>query len=428
MLSRLPALHWQIAIALVLAIAAGFLLDDSATFLAVADFLGELFLNALRMLIVPLIVSSMMQAMLNLPAASAVGRLGARLLGWIGLSTLLAVIVGMLMINTFQPGVIDGQPAGETLGLDASTAQVTERVEGAATSDIADIFLRMLPPNIVGAAVETQMLGLIVFSLLFGFFASRLRGELRDQQHRFWQGVYEIMLQITALVMRFAPIGVFALVGATVAKTGWEAFGPLLVFFGCVAGALLLHLLVVLPALVRVLGGVSGFRHLQAMMPALLTAFSTSSSAATLPVSLDCVQRRAGVSPSTSGFVLPLGATVNMNGTALYECAAALFIAQAYGLDLSLASQFLVVMLALLTSVGVAGVPSASLVAIAVILGAIGLPLEGVGLILAVDRILDMMRTAVNVYGDTCGAVIIARGEGESPYAADPDSASADHA
>lgn len=428
MLSRLPALHWQIAIALVLAVAAGFLLDDSATFLAVADFLGELFLNALRMLIVPLIVSSMMQAMLNLPAASAVGRLGARLLGWIGLSTLLAVIVGMLMINTFQPGVIDGQPAGETLGLDASTAQVTERVEGAATSDIADIFLRMLPPNIVGAAVETQMLGLIVFSLLFGFFASRLRGELRDQQHRFWQGVYEIMLQITALVMRFAPIGVFALVGATVAKTGWEAFGPLLVFFGCVAGALLLHLLVVLPALLRVLGGVSGFRHLQAMMPALLTAFSTSSSAATLPVSIDCVQRRAGVSPSTSGFVLPLGATVNMNGTALYECAAALFIAQAYGLDLGLASQFLVVTLALLTSVGVAGVPSASLVAIAVILGAIGLPLEGVGLILAVDRVLDMMRTAVNVYSDTCGAVIIARGEGESPYAADPDSTSADHA
>lgn len=416
MTRRLPALHWQIAIALVAAAGAGWLLGENTAFLAITDFLGELFLNALRMLIVPLIVASMMQAMLNLPEASSVGRLGLRLLGWIGLSTLLAVLLGLGMVNLLKPGIIDGEAAGDVLGLDAETEVVAERVEGAATGDMADIFLRMFPPNIVEAAVETQMLGLIVFSLLFGYFATRLGTSLRETQQRFWQGAYEVMLRITDLVMRFAPVGVFALVGATVARTGWEAFGPLLIFFGCVAGALLLHLFVVLPLLLRALAGVSGVRHLRAMLPALLTAFSTSSSAATLPVSLDCVQRRAGVRSSTAGFVLPLGATVNMNGTALYECAAVLFIAQAYGLELSLLSQALVVLLALLTSVGVAGVPSASLVAIAVILGAVGLPLEGVGLILAVDRILDMMRTSVNVYSDTCGAVIIARGEGESPY------------
>lgn len=419
MIRRLPALHWQIAIALAAAVLAGWPLGESRAFLAVADFLGELFLNALRMLIVPLIVASMMQAMLNLPRASAVGRLGLRLLGWIGLSTLLAVLVGLTLVNLLRPGIIDGEPAGNVLGLDASTERVAEQIEGAATGDMADIFLRMFPPNIVEAAAETQMLGIIVFSLLFGYFATRLGEELRGTQQRFWQGAYETMLRITDLVMRFAPIGVFALVGATVARTGWGAFGPLILFFACVAGALLLHLLVVLPMLLRALAGVGALTHLRAMLPALLTAFSTSSSAATLPVSLDCVQRRAGVSSSTAGFVLPLGATVNMNGTALYECAAVLFIAQAYGLELSLLSQALVVLLALLTSVGVAGVPSASLVAIAVILGAVGLPLEGVGLILAVDRILDMMRTSVNVYSDTCGAVIIARGEGEKPYGAD---------
>lgn len=412
----LRQLHWQIAIALLLAAVAGGLLGDSVAFIGVVDFLGQLFLNGLRMLIVPLIITSMMQAMLNLPAASSVGRLGGRLVAWIALSTLLAVMLGLLLVNTFQPGVIDGKPAGEALGLDANTGAVMERVKDAGTGDIAGIFLRMLPPNIVEAAADSQMLGIIVFSLLFGFFASRLDNPLRETQVRFWQGAYETMLRITGLIMRFAPIGVFALVSETVAKTGWQAIGPLLMFFLCVVAALLLHLLVVLPALLRLLGGVSGWHHLRGMMPALLTAFSTSSSAATLPVSIDCVQRRAGVSPSTAGFVLPLGATINMNGTALYECAAALFIAQAYGLDLSLSMQFLVVVLALLTSVGVAGVPSASLVAIAVILGAVGLPLEGVGLILAVDRILDMMRTAVNVYGDTCGAVIIARGEGEHPY------------
>lgn len=413
----LRQLHWQIAIALLLAAVAGALLGDSVAFVGVVDFLGQLFLNGLRMLIVPLIITSMMQAMLNLPAASSVGRLGGRLVAWIAVSTLLAVMLGLLLVNTFQPGVIDGKPAGDALGLDASTGAVMEQVKDAGTGDIAGIFLRMLPPNIIEAAADSQMLGIIVFSLLFGFFASRLENPLRETQVRFWQGAYETMLRITGLIMRFAPIGVFALVSETVAKTGWQAVGPLLMFFLCVVAALLLHLLVVLPALLRLLGGVSGWHHLRGMMPALLTAFSTSSSAATLPVSIDCVQHRAGVSPSTAGFVLPLGATINMNGTALYECAAALFIAQAYGLDLSLSMQFLVVILALLTSVGVAGVPSASLVAIAVILGAVGLPLEGVGLILAVDRILDMMRTAVNVYGDTCGAVIIARGEGEHPYA-----------
>ena len=198
-----------------------------------------------------------------------------------------------------------------------------------------------------------------------------------------------------------------------VATTGLEAFKPLALFFFTVLGALILHFVVVMPLILSLLGRVNPVRHYRAMAPALLTAFSTSSSSATLPLTMECVEKNAGVSNRTSSFVLPLGATINMDGTALYECVAAMFIAQAYGIELSFATQFTVVLVALLTSIGVAGIPSASLVAISIILATIGLPAEAIGLILAVDRILDMCRTTVNVFSDSCGAVVIARTEGE---------------
>jgi Na+/H+-dicarboxylate symporter len=221
------------------------------------------------------------------------------------------------------------------------------------------------------------------------------------------------MMLITDWVMKFAPIGVFALVAKVVATTGLEVFKPLAFFFFTVLGALIIHFAVVMPILLTVLGRVNPVRHYRAMAPALLTAFSTSSSSATLPLTLECVEKNAGVSNRTSSFVLPLGATINMDGTALYECVAAMFIAQAYGIELSFATQFTVVLVALLTSIGVAGIPSASLVAISIILATIGLPVEAIGLILAVDRVLDMCRTTVNVFSDSCGAVVIARTEGE---------------
>ena len=221
-------------------------------------------------------------------------------------------------------------------------------------------------------------------------------------------------MQITLWVLRFAPFGVFGLVAKTVSATGFGAFKPLLSFFLTVALGLAIHAFVTLPLLLRFVGRVSPWRHFRATSPALLMAFSTASSSATLPLTLKCVQEKAGVSNRTSSFVLPLGATVNMDGTALYECVAAIFLAQAYGLEMSFGLQFTVVLIALLSSIGVAGIPAASLVAIAIILSAIGLPIEGIGLILATDRILDMFRTAVNVFSDSCGAVIIAKTEGET--------------
>lgn len=257
------------------------------------------------------------------------------------------------------------------------------------------------------------MLGLIVFSLLFGFFLRTLAGAPGDTLRNMVEGFYEVMVSITMLIIRFAPLGVFGLIAATVTRTGLDALEPLLWFFFTVLAALFLHAFVVMPLLIRVLAQRSPWRHFQAMSPALMTAFSSASSAATLPLTMDCVQKRSGVSKRTASFVLPLGATVNMDGTALYECAAAIFIAQAYGLDLSFGMQFAIVFTALITSIGVASIPAASLVAITVILGIIGLPAEAIGLILVTDRILDMCRTAVNVWGDSVGAVLLARSEGE---------------
>jgi len=411
---KLPALHWQILIALMAAAAAGHLFGSFSAFISACTFIGTLFLNALKMLIVPLIVSAMIAALVGIRDAGSLGRMGFKTaLFFIG-TTLISVVTGLMLVNLFQPGIIDGSPAGPELGLGADTEAVLSNVEGRGTGDIVGVILRMVPPNLFAAAVQGEMLGLIFFGILFGYCASQLPSELAETQRRFWSGLYEVMIRITEIIMRFAPIGVFALVAKTVATTGWKAFEPLALFTLCVVLALAIQLFVWLPLVCRFGGGVSPWRHLRTMMPSLLTAFSTSSSAATLPVSFECVREGAGVSPRVAGFVLPLGATVNMNGTALYECVAAMFIAQAYGLEMSLTPQFVVVSLALVTSIGVAGIPSASLVAITVILSAIGLPLEAVGLILAVDRVLDMARTAINVYGDTVAAVCVARREGEA--------------
>lgn len=411
-------LHWQILIALVLAVVAGFAAGEEAalfgvTFYAIFDFVGALFLNALKMLIVPLIVSSIVVGIAGIGSSNALGRLGGKTLLYYFTTSLLAILVGLAVVNVISPGVDDLGPVKDRIGFSGDVSAIEEKVAGKGAGDVVDVFLRMVPTNVVTAAAEGQMLGLIFFSLLFGFFMTRIQEAYAEAQYNFWQGVYETMMRITDWVMLFAPIGVFALVAKVVASTGVDAFVPLVWFFASVVLALAIHFFITLPLLLSVVGGVNPLRHLQAMAPALLTAFSTASSSATLPLTMECVEKNAGVSNRTSSFVLPLGATVNMDGTALYECVAAMFIAQAYGLELTFATQFTIVTVALLTSIGVAGIPAASLVAISIILATIGLPLEGIGLILAVDRILDMMRTSTNVFSDSCGAVIIGRLQGE---------------
>lgn len=417
-------LHWQIIIALVLAVIVGSLTGKEAglfgvSFYAIFQFVGKLFLNALKMLIVPLIVSSIIVGIAGIGSSSALGRLGGKTLLYYMTTSLIAILIGLALVNMVSPGIVDGQPAKDLIGLTGDTASIKAKVEGRGAGDIAEVFLRMVPTNIISAGAKGQMLGLIFFSLLFGFFLTKVQEAYAESLFNFWQGVYEVMMQMTNWVMKFAPIGVFALVAKVVATTGFDAFKPLAMFFFTVLAALLIHFLVVMPVILAGLGRVNPLRHYRAMAPALFTAFSTSSSSATLPMTIECVEQNAGVSNRTSSFVLPLGATINMDGTALYECVAAMFIAQAYGIELNFATQFTIVLVALLTSIGVAGIPSASLVAISLILATVGLPVEGIGLILAVDRVLDMCRTTVNVFSDSCGAVVIARSEGEQDILTD---------
>ncbi len=416
------ALQWKVLIAIILATIIGKRTGTDhqlfgVTYYAIFDFAGTLFLNALKMLIVPLIASSIIVGISGVGSSKHLGRLGLKTFSFYLLSSLLAIFVGLLLVNIIKPGIIDINTTA-LLHMNLATDQqslsaVMKKVSGKGVSDIVDVFLRMVPVNIVSAASKGQMLGLIFFSLLFGFFMTKTNPELYKTTANFWKGVFETMMHITQWVMKFAPYGVFALVAKTVASTGFEAFKPIFAFFITVLLALVIHLFFVLFLLLRVVGQVNPVKHFKIMLPVLLTAFSTASSAATLPLTLEAVEHKSGVSNRTTSFVLPLGATVNMDGTALYECVAALFIAQVYGLDLTFVQQFLIVVVALLTSIGVAGIPAASLVAISVILGVIGLPLEGIGLLLITDRFLDMCRTAVNVFSDSCGAVIIARLEGE---------------
>ncbi len=411
------ALHWQIAIAIGLAIVAGWATGTEAAlfgvhYVSIYDFVGTLFLNALKMIIVPLVMASIISGMANIGDSRNLGTLGGKTLGFYFCSSLFAILVGLVAVNLLQPGV--GSNLAASIGGDESLSEVLAKVEGRSAGDVVDVFIRMVPTNIVAAAAEGQMLGMIFFSLLFGYFLAQSDSPHSELLTNFWLGVMEVMTSITMWVMKFAPIGVFGLVAKTVAVTGFAAFKPMLLFFVTVVIALATHALVTLPLALRFIGGVSPAKHYQAMSPALLTAFSTASSSATLPLTMECVEHRAGVSQRVRGFVLPLGATVNMDGTALYECVAAIFIAQVFGLELSFVQQFTIVMVALMTSIGVAGIPAASLVAISIILGVIGLPLEGIGLLMVTDRVLDMMRTAVNVFGDTCATVVIARSEGET--------------
>jgi Na+/H+-dicarboxylate symporter len=424
-------LHWQILIAIALAVLIGALTGKDAgvfgvTFHSIFDFFGTLFLNALKMIIVPLIVASIITGVAGVGGASGLGRLGGKTILYYLMTTVLAILTGLILVNLITPGVVGGQPVNEIFGLTQEQVQATtQNVTGHDVGSLAGVFLSMLPPNIIKAAADGQMLGLIIFSILFGYFLTKISEDYAEAQYNFWQGLFEIMLGITDLIIKFAPIGVFALVAKVVAELDtssdeWvKAVSALGQFAATVLLALLFHLLVTLPLILRFVARVNPWRHYQAMAPALLTAFSTASSSGTLPLTLECVEKNAGVSNRTSSFVLPLGATVNMDGTALYECVAVIFIAQAFNIDLTFVQQLLIVIVALLTSIGVAGIPAASLVAIVIIAKVVGIPEEGIALILVVDRILDMCRTAVNVFSDSCGAVTVGRLEGEEGILAD---------
>ena len=384
------------------------------------DFLGSLFINLLKMLIVPLVMASVITGVAGIGNGKNLGRLGATSFAFYLITTSIAVLIALAVLNVVQPGVVDGAPARDLLALHADAASVDISVRAKASGGLLDLVLGMVPTNIVEAASGSKLLGLLFFSVLFGFFLTRIESPYREAVGDFWQGIFRVMMRMTGFVMKLAPLGVFGLTARVVARTGFASAGPLLLFGGCVVASLAIYAFLALPLLIRVAGRVRPWGLFPALAPALLTAFSTASSSATLPLTMECTEKGAGVSARVSGFVLPLGVSINHAGSALYECAAALFIAQAYGLHLSISVQVTIVVLALVTSMGIAGIPAASLVGITVILGAVGLPAEAIGVLLVLDRLLDMMRTAVNVLADAACAVIVARLTGEQGVLARP--------
>ena len=422
-------LHWQIFLSLSLAAFFGlFLLPKSSGTFANAtlywcQFLGALFMNALKMVVVPLVIASIIAGVMRLGGEKSVGRMSIKTIAYYTLSGVVAASIGLLVVNYIGPGHIDAETARILLDQGSQTASkegLMLKVDDKSSNDLIEVFLRMFPQNVVQAATSNgQLLGVIVFCVIFGFFIGKLPPEMRETQFKFWDSTQTVILKMTEVIIRFAPIGVFGLVTPKFFEAPVDKLVETMLLFSItVVIALALHFFISLGLALHFFAKVPAGQHYKKMAPVLLTAFSTASSSATLPLTMDTVHERTGVSKRTCSFTLPLGATVNMDGTALYECIVVIFISQLLastgGVALDVSQQLLVVFLALTTSIGVAGIPSASLVAIAIILPVVGLPIEAIGVIWVTDRLLDMLRTAVNVFSDTVGAVIIATSEGES--------------
>ncbi len=369
------------------------------------SWMGDLFLRLLKMLIIPLILSSIISAVTNIGGGESLGRIGIKTISYYVFTSTLAIVTGLFLVNWIKPGI----------GADLSFAQKVEEL-AKAPSSLGQTLLEMVPSNLFEALSEGHMLAIIFFSIIFGYFITKVGNKPKVILKEFFNSVFDVMMKITMFVIKLTPLGIFGIVAKVVADVD-DLYALMLrmgIYMGTVLAALSIHAFITLPLIVRFIGKSNPIKHFGAVTTPLLTAFSTSSSGATLPLTMNAVEKNSGVSKKITGFTLPLGATINMDGTALYECVAAMFIAQAYGMDMTFVQQVIIVVTALLASIGAAAIPMAGLVMITVILTAVGLPLEGVGLILAVDRILDMFRTSVNVWSDSCGAVIIAKSEGET--------------
>lgn len=398
-------LHWQVLAAMVLGAATGAAFGEEAA--ARVGWAGALFMELLRMVIVPLVMTSIISGVATAGGGSALGRLFSKTLGYILLSSGLAAIVGLSAVNLIRPGA----------GSDFADAATAELPELPAPNSLAGLLLDIVPENVVAAAAGADMLAVIFFSIVFGAAIALLPDRTRTVLTDLFDALFQTMMRLTAGIILFLPLGIYGLITAMVGTTGFAGFGSLALYAATILSGLAVHLLVMLPLLLVLLGGIRPATHFRNMREPLLVAFSTGSSTATLPVTMAAVEKKAGVPNRIGSFVLPLGATVNMDGTAVFECVGAVFIAQALGFDLTVVQQLVVLLTAVLASIGASTVPSAGLVMIFIVLEAINL--RGpevdllVGAMLAIDRPLDMCRTAVNVFSDSCGAALITRSEGE---------------
>ncbi|MFQ5599783.1 MAG: dicarboxylate/amino acid:cation symporter [Candidatus Krumholzibacteriia bacterium] len=402
-------LHIQIFIAMLVGVGLGLCFGSTAS--RALGWLGVIFVQALNMVIVPLVFASLTNGVASIGTGRELGRIGLKTLVYYATTSLMAIVVGLVLVNIIRPGA----------GADISGAATKDLPEIARPEGPGDFALRLLldflPKNVVSDMAAGEMLGVIGFSILLGVAIAHAPSEIRDRGRRGFEVAFQVMMILTSFVIRLAPLGVLGLVTEAAADSGMGTFIAMGKYMLTIATGLLIHAFVTLPLVLVVLARINPLVHFQNMMEPLITAFSTSSSSATLPVTLRVMEEKVGVSNRITSFVIPMGSTVNMDGTALYECVGAIFIAQVLGYPLALGTQITIIVTALAASVGAAGIPSAGLVMIFIVLKAIGLtgpePMVIVGTMLAIDRPLDMMRTAVNVLSDSCGAAIIARSEGE---------------
>lgn len=388
------SLSTRIFAGIILGFLAGLIFGDAILFVRPV---GDLFIKLLKMIIIPLIIASVIMGVADIGDLRKLGRLGGKTILYYLTTTGIAVIIGIIMVNLLQPGV----------GVDLAFQESPDTQP----PSLIDTLMGIVPANPFKAIVEMDMLPIIFFSILFGIVLTSLK-EKAEPLIRFFDSLNAVMMKMTHWIMETAPFGVFALMAVVVADTGGEVIVDLAKYMATVLLGLLLHGILFLPLILKLVGKGNALEFARDMSSALATAFSTSSSSATLPVTMESIEENAGVDNTVSSFVLPLGATINMDGTALYEAVAAIFIAQAYGIDLTFAEQFLIIITATLAAIGAAGIPSAGLITMIIVLNQVNLPLEGIGLITAVDRLLDMVRTTVNVWGDSVGARIIAHTEG----------------
>ena len=381
----------------VLGVLGGLYLGD---FFLSIKFIGTMFLNALNMIVIPLIVASMIVGVTSLGDIRRLGRTTGKSFVYFLVTTGISVLIGIILVNIIRPGA----------GIESFAAYVPELVEKSKQMSIMDVFVSLVPSNIIEASAEGKILPLIFFSLIFGGVLTTI-GEKGRPVIEFFEGLNAAIMKLVTIIICFAPLGVMALIGGIVAENSdsiHELISGLALYSLTVIIGLIIQSVIILPLILKLFTKRNPFRFFLNMGHALTTAFSTASSSATLPITMDCIKEKNKVDKRAASFVLPLSTTINMDGTALYIAVAALFIAQIYGVDLGIGSQVIILLTATLASIGAAGIPHAGTVTMIFVLTAVGLPLEGIGLIWAIDWFLDRCRTTVNVWGDSVGAAVIA--------------------
>ena len=363
-------------------------------------FLGQVFLRGIMMLVVPLVFISLVNGAANMGDITKLGRIGSKTILFYMTTTAIAIVIALTLGVLLKPGI----------GLDMGAVEAVD-VAARDTVPLVQIFYEMIPNNIVGAMAAGSMLQIIVFALLTGVGISLL-GEKGKYLSTLFENLNDLIMKLVEIIMIFAPIGVFGLIARTFSTVGYSAMIPLMKYIGTVYIGLLIHATVVYGSMFKIFAGLSLRKFYKKFLPAMSVAFSTASSGATIPVTLEITERDMGISKEVSAFTIPLGATINMDGTAIMQGVASLFVAQVYGIEMTFAMMLTIVLTATLASIGTAGVPGAGAIMLTLVLQSVGLPLEGIGLIMGIDRLVDMARTAINVTGDAVCTTIIAKSEG----------------